>query len=132
MHEFIVYRATLTSLGLAGVLLVLQLIVAHLAAIRGKHKSGYPIAADSGSFIFRSARAHLNTIESISAFALIAIAGILLGANPSALNVLAPLWLLSRLSHMVCYYVNAAEMRSLSYVVSLVIILIMAATSLLG
>ncbi|MBI5718820.1 MAG: MAPEG family protein [Burkholderiales bacterium] len=117
-------------LSLAGVLLVVQLIVADLAAIRSKHKAGYPIAADSTRFLFRSARAHINTNESIAAFALLGFVGVLLNASPAWLNGLAVLWLASRLAHMGFYYANWKPLRSLAFAVSLVALLGLAVTDL--
>lgn len=78
---------TILALALAGFLLLLQRIVADVAAIRAGHKPGHPIPADSGSFVFRSSRAHANTNESIAAFLLFAVAGMLGGADPYWLNI---------------------------------------------
>ncbi|NJR40795.1 MAG: hypothetical protein HC781_20615 [Leptolyngbyaceae cyanobacterium CSU_1_4] len=54
------------SIGYAGLLLVVQLIVADLTAIRKRHKAGYPIPADSSQFLFRAARAHAHQLQEIS------------------------------------------------------------------
>jgi uncharacterized MAPEG superfamily protein len=93
MSPFATYHTTLTALALGGLLLVVQLVIADLTAIRNKHKAGYPIPADSNSYLFRAARAHINTNESIAAFALFGVAGVLLGASPGWLNGLSVLWL---------------------------------------
>jgi len=83
------YRLTIWVMGIAGFLLLWQLVIADLTAIRHKHKAGYPIPADSTTFLFRSARAHANTNESIAAFALLAIAGMLSSAPPTWINGLS-------------------------------------------
>lgn len=132
MSPFAAYHTTLTAIALGGLLLVVQLLIADLTAIRNKHKAGYPIPADSSSFLFRAARAHINTNESIAAFALFGVAGILLGASPVWLNGLSVLWLASRLAHMGFYYANRKPMRSLSFALSLVSLLGMAATVLMA
>ena len=49
------YRTAIEALAVAGLLMVIQLIVADRTAIMSRHKAGYPIPADSGRFIFRSA-----------------------------------------------------------------------------
>lgn len=132
MNPFAPYHTTLTAIALGGLLLVVQLVIADLTAIRNKHKAGYPIPADSNSFLFRAARAHINTNESIAAFAVFGVAGVLLGASPGWLNGLSVLWLASRLAHMAFYYANRKPMRSLSFAVSLVSLLGMAATVLMA
>jgi uncharacterized MAPEG superfamily protein len=126
------YHTTLLMLALAGLLLVLQLIVADLAAIRGKHKAGYPIAADSNRFLFRAARAHINTNESIAAFALLGLVGVLVNANPGWLNGLSVLWVASRVAHMGFYYANSKPLRSLAFAVSLLALLGLAVTDLVA
>ena len=100
------YRLTIWVMGIAGFLLLWQLVIADLTAIRHKHKAGYPIPADSTTFLFRSARAHANTNESIAAFALLAIAGMLSSAPPTWINGLSAVWLVSRIAHMGFYYAN--------------------------
>lgn len=117
------YRTAIAALAVAGLLLVIQLIVADLTAIKSRHKAGYPIPADSSRFIFRSARAHANTNESIAAFGLLTIAAILLSASPGWTNTLAAAWLASRLAHMGFYYANMKVPRSTSFGMSLLILL---------
>lgn len=119
------YGPTILAMVLAGFLLVLQLIVADVAAIRAGHKPGHPIPADSGSFIFRAARAHANTNESISAFMLFAVAAILAGANPYWLNMLSLAYLGCRAGHMAAYYAGLSLIRSIFFGVSLLVLLSM-------
>lgn len=130
MNNLTAYHTTLVTLALAGLLLVVQLIIADLTAIRNGHKAGYPIPADSGTFLFRSARAHINTNESVAAFALFGLTGVALSASPAWLNLLSVVWLCSRLAHMGFYYANQKPLRSLSFAVSLVALLGMALTVL--
>ena len=117
------YRMAIAALALAGLLLVVQLIVADLTAIRSRHRAGYPIPADSSKFLFRAARAHANTNESIAAFGLLTVAGMLLAAHPGWTNALAAAWLASRLAHMGFYYGNLKTPRSASFAVSLITLL---------
>lgn len=127
LHIFETYRVTLAAMTLAALLLVVQLIIADLTAIRSRHKAGYPIPANSKTFLFRSARAHANTNESISAFALLAGAGILSSTSPGALGFLSIAWVLCRLAHMGCYYANRKSWRSLSFAASLLVLVAMLA-----
>ncbi len=108
------YSLTVYALGLAGLLLLVQLLVADIAGIRAAHKPGHPIAADGG-FLFRATRAHANTNESIAAFALLALAGMHSAAHPQWLNGLALVYLLCRVAHMGFYYGNLMLPRSIAF-----------------
>ena len=130
MGNFAPYHTTLAMVASGGLLLVLQLIVADLTAIRRGHKAGYPIAADSTKFLFRAARAHINTNESISAFAIFGLVGVLVAASPAWLNALSVLWIASRVAHMAFYYANKKALRSTAFAVSLFALLGMAVTVL--
>jgi hypothetical protein len=74
------YNTTIAALVAVGGLLLIQLIVADISAIRAKHRAGTPIPPDFSRFYFRAARAHANTNESVAVFIALAIAGVLLGA----------------------------------------------------
>ncbi|WP_342116674.1 MAPEG family protein [Pseudoduganella sp. OTU4001] len=127
-----IYAPTLWAMGSAGALLLLQLIVADLVAIRSGHRAGTPIPPDFNKFLFRAARAHANTNESIAAFTLFAIAGILSGASPAWLNALAWAYLACRLAHMASYYANKKAARSTAFGISLLVLLGMFAANLIA
>lgn len=113
------YYLTIWALAASGLLLIVQLLVADLVAIRSGHRAGTPIAVDFDRFLFRSARAHANTNESIAAFALLAIAGMLSSASPIGLGALAWLYVAARVGHMLAYYANRKIPRSVAFGVSL-------------
>lgn len=123
MVLFEVYQATIQVMGLAGFLLFIQLVIADAAAIRTGHQAGYPIPADRDRFLFRAARAHANTNESIAAFALFALAGMFSAAMPEWLNLFSVIYIISRIGHMLFYYANHKLMRSLSFACSLLALL---------
>jgi uncharacterized MAPEG superfamily protein len=123
MNFTALYGPTILGMALAGFLLLLQLIVADVAAIRAGNKPGHPIPADSSAFIFRSARAHANTNESIAAFMLFAVAGMLASASPYWLNILSLAYLGCRAGHMAAYYAGLNLVRSIFFGVSLLVLL---------
>jgi uncharacterized MAPEG superfamily protein len=123
------YQPTLWAMGVAGLLLLVQLIVADLVAIRSGHRAGTPVPVDFRSFLFRAARAHANTNESIAAFALLAAAGILSAASPLWLNGLAWAYVACRVGHMASYYANRKAARSTAFGLSLLALLGMFAVS---
>ena len=114
------YNPTLWAMGASGALLLVQLIIADLTGITARHKPGTPIPADASTFLFRSARAHANTNESISAFALFAVTGILSAAAPFWLNVFSWAYVACRIGHMGFYYANKSILRSTVFGISLV------------
>lgn len=119
------YSSTIGSLGAAGALLLIQLVVLDVAGIRAKHRPGAPVTADPADFLFRATRAHANTIESIAAFILFALYGLLSGASPQWLAAAAWTWVLARGAHMVFYYANIPIARSVSFGVSVLALLAM-------
>ena len=117
------YAATLLALGAMAALLLVQLVVADVAGIRAGHEPGSPVEPDHGSFLFRAVRAHANTNESLSAFVLLALFGLLSAASPGWLGLLAWLFVAARAAHMACYYANLKAPRSVAFAVGLLALL---------
>ena len=120
MELFDPYKITILVSGLTGVLMLIQILIADVAAIKGQHTPGYPIEADHNSFLFRAARAHANTNESIAVFILFALFGVLSASNALYLNAFSAIYLVSRIAHMCFYYGNFKLARSISFPLSLI------------
>lgn len=117
------YAPTLwVMVGVAGLLLV-QLLVADVVGILRKHTPGMPAEGGHANLLFRLNRAYANTNETLAAFALLAVAGVLLGATPAWLNSLALLYIAGRVAHMLCYYLRWSTARSAAFGVSLIALL---------
>ncbi len=112
------YASTLWAMGLMGGLLLVQLVVLDVAGIKAGHVPGSSVAGDHDDFFFRATRAHANTNESIAVFILLALFGILHGAAPGWLNLLATIYVAARVGHMLCYYAGIQVLRSLAFVVA--------------
>ncbi|HYC00884.1 MAG TPA: MAPEG family protein [Candidatus Limnocylindrales bacterium] len=120
MHDWIApYAATVWAMGMTGALILLQLVVLDVAGIRTGHVPGSTVTADHGNFLFRATRAHANINESIAAFILLALFGVLSGASPWWMNTLAWVYLVARVAHMLCYYAGAQIPRSISFGISM-------------
>jgi uncharacterized MAPEG superfamily protein len=117
------YAPMVWAMGTSGVLLLLQLLVVDIAGIRSGHVPGAPVASDHGVFMFRATRAHANTNESIASFVLLSLFGIFSSGSAPWLNVLAWLYVLCRVVHMICYYADQRVLRSASFAVSLAALL---------
>lgn len=121
MQEWLVpYASTVWAMGMSGALLLIQLLVVDLAGIKARHRPGTPVEADHGNFLFRATRAHANTNESIAAFTLLALFGVLSAASPGWLNALSWVYVAARVAHMVCYYAGFQLPRSVAFGVGLV------------
>ena len=114
------YNTTIGVLGFTGLLLLVQILIADLVAIKQKHTPGYPVDPNHESFLFRATRAHSNTNETIAVFVLFALFGMLSGANAFYLNTFSMIYLIGRLAHMIFYYANLKLARSISFPVSLI------------
>jgi uncharacterized MAPEG superfamily protein len=112
------YRATVAAMGTMGGLLLLQMIVADVAGMRAGHVPGAAVSGGHDDFFFRAFRAHANTNETLGAFILLALFGILRTASPWGLNVCATVYVAARMAHMLCYYADIKLMRSASFVVA--------------
>ncbi len=119
LAEFAPHTVTIGAIGVMAALLIAQILVVDYASIRAKHPPGAPVPADHGSFLFRATRAHGNTNESIAAFILLALFGLLGGADPTWLGAMAWVYVAGRIGHMLCYYANLKAARSVSFGIAL-------------
>lgn len=126
------YHATVLAMGAAGGLLLLQMVVLDVAGMKARHPPGVPVPPDPRNFLFRATRAHANTNESIAAFALLALSGILSSASPAWLNGLAWTYVLARVGHMLFYYANQGLLRSSAFAIGLIALIGMFAVSLMA
>lgn len=117
------YHPTVWAMGTVAGLFLIQILIVDFSSIRAKHPPGTPVPVDHNNFLFRATRAHANTNESIAAFALLALAGILSTAPAAWLNGLAWTYVLGRTAHMLCYYANLGLARSSAFALALVALL---------
>ena len=131
-HWLTPYAPTIWAMGAAGGLLLVQLLVLDVAGLKARHRPGTPVEPDHGNFLFRASRAHANTNESIAAFILLGLFGVLSAAPAGWLNTLSWVYVLARIAHMLCYYANVHLLRSLSFGVGLAALLSMLVVGVLA
>ncbi len=131
MELFDPYKITILVSGLTGLMMLIQILVADVAAIKGQHTPGYPVKPDHNSFLFRAARVHANTNETIAIFILFVLFGVMSASNAFYLNVFSVIYFVSRIAHMFFYYGNFKSARSISFPLSLVGLIGMFITSLM-
>lgn len=129
MAQIEMYNITILTIGIVGLLSLVQLLLADLSAIKQKHTPGYPIKPDHDNFLFRASRAHSNLNESISIFILFALFGILSSCSPYWLNVFSSIYLVSRILYASFYLANLKLPRSLIFGISVISLLGMFAIS---
>jgi uncharacterized MAPEG superfamily protein len=126
------YVPTILAMGATGALLLVQILVVDVASMKSKHPPGTPVAADQKNFLFRATRAHANTNESIAAFILLALFGLLSAASPGWLNLLCWVYVAARVGHMLCYYAGQGLLRSISFGISLAALVLILVVDMLA
>ncbi|MFT4561719.1 MAG: putative MAPEG superfamily protein [Gammaproteobacteria bacterium] len=117
------YGSAILAFGVIGGLLLLQLLVADVLGIVRGHTPGSSIENDHKSILFRAARAHANTNETIAAFIVLLLFSIVLSADPKWINSLSIAYLIGRVGHMCCYYADQRKARSVFFGISFVALL---------
>lgn len=106
-----VYLSAFWGVAAVIVLLLAQWAVATIT--KGSQKGAVPgkIDAELGheSFVFRSQRTFMNTLENVSALLGTAFLAVLIGANAFWVAVLIWVWVLARVMHMALYYAIATN-----------------------
>jgi len=113
------YTPAILSLGVIGGLLLVQLLVADVLGIVKGHIPGTNVENDHNSVLFRAARAHANTNESIAIFIVLLLFALVLSADPGWINNLCIAYVAARSAHMCCYYADLRTLRSVFFVVGL-------------
>lgn len=111
------------ALGAMALLMLIQILVADVLAIRAKHVPGTPVTADHGSLLFRATRVVANTNESIAVFILALAFCFLSEASPMYTAYAAWGFVASRSVYSLCYYFNLQIPRSIVFGISLVLLL---------
>ena len=111
---------------LTGLLLV-QLLVADVAGIRAAHIPGTPVPADHDSFLFRASRALANSNESVVIFVLLSFVAALTleGSGREWAGYCLWSYLAGRGGHMLCYYFDIRLLRSVSFAIALLALLVL-------
>jgi len=109
------YGSSFAAWLIVGSAYLIQALVADLAAVRAHHTPGMPVASGHDDFLFRATRAHANTNESLTAFVVLSLAAMLLGASPWWANGLAWGFALARVGHMIAYYTNQRLLRGVAF-----------------
>jgi len=117
------YKITVLVLGLSGFLFWLQLALVDVLGIKLKHTPGFTVEQSHSNFLFRANRVLSNSNESIGILILLSLFAMLSSANPEWLNGFAIAYLVGRVCHMTCYYLNLKLLRSASFAISFVALL---------
>jgi uncharacterized MAPEG superfamily protein len=116
------YQITIVALGALAALMFIQILILDVVGIRAKHRPGYPIPADHGSFHFRASRVVQNSNESIAVFLLATLFCVLSDGDVFYVACGAWMYVVSRFLYAVFYYLNIQLARSVVFGVSLVAI----------
>ncbi|NVJ92690.1 MAG: MAPEG family protein [Methylocystaceae bacterium] len=101
-----IYSPTLTVLAALILLTVIQSLIAMTA--HRKQESYIPgivnSSLDHRSFVFRSHRTFMNSLENVPIFILTVFLGVFLGFSPQHLFWPSVIFLIARLAHMILFY----------------------------
>jgi len=114
------YAPAVLSFGVVGGLLLLQLLVADVLGIVRGHTPGANVEADHDSIMFRAARAHANTNETVAAFIVLVSFAVVSSADPKWVNIFCIAYVIGRIGHMCCYYADLRKLRSVFFGISFV------------
>jgi len=106
-----IYRLSFWGIVFIILLLLIQWLIATM--VKGSQKGAIPGKIDPSlsheSFVFRAHRTFMNTLENIPAMLGTAFLAILVGANARWAAVFIWAFVISRIIHMLLYYVIATE-----------------------
>lgn len=114
------YQTSIICIGLLGLLMLIQLLVADVVAIKKKHTPGFPIEADHNNLLFRANRTHVNCMESVPIFILFLSFSMLSFASPYIVNLCAMVFISSRYAYALAYYLNYKLTRSVIFIFSII------------
>ncbi len=126
------YYPAVAAYAVLGVLVLVQVLVSDVAAIRAGHVPGMPVTSGHDDFLFRATRAHANTNESLATFLLLSLAAIFLGANATWTNRLVVVFVAARALHMLAYYTDLRPLRSTAFTIGLVCLIALAVFAVLA
>ena len=117
------YELTIQSWGALGLLLLVQLLVADLIGIKSKHVPGTPPEQSHANLLFRASRTVANTNESIALYIILVLFCVFSGADATYTGYLSWAYVIGRAVYAVFYYVNQPTMRSVSFGITLLVLI---------
>lgn len=123
------YGPAVSAVGVLGVLMLVQVLVVDVLGIRACHAPGHPVTPDPADPRFRAVRALANTNESVAIFLLLPGFAIATATRPWIVNRCAEIYVAARLGHMGCDYAGLSLLRSVSFVIGLVALVVLAFTA---
>ncbi|MCG8592537.1 MAG: MAPEG family protein [Proteobacteria bacterium] len=118
------YASSILALGLLGLLYLIQLGVADVVSVRRGHTPGTPIDGGHGDFLFRAARTHANTTESVGAVILVSGFAVLAGGEPAWVNGALWTYLGLRVAYTLAYYLDLRAIRSVAFGLGMLALLV--------
>lgn len=129
---FAPYALALAAIAGWALLMIVLAFLSVQATPRARTQSGLPVR-DYSDPAYRRSRAHMNAVENAGPFVAATVAAILVGAAPFWVNLLAVLFLVTRIAMAVVHIVTENQpMRSLCFVAGLLCTLSLIGLALLG
>lgn len=116
------YELTIYSWGALGLLLLVQLLVADILGIKSGHVPGTPPEPSHANALFRASRVVANTNESIAAYLVLVLFCIFSGADATYTAYFSWAYVTGRSVYAICYYFNRPTLRSMSFGITLLVL----------
>ncbi len=117
------YELTIYSWGALGLLLLVQLLVADIMGIKSRHVPGTPPEPNHADPLFRASRTLANTNESIAIYIVLILFCIFNDADATYTAYLSWAYVVGRAVYALCYYANQPTMRSISFGITLLVLI---------
>jgi uncharacterized MAPEG superfamily protein len=136
MESFAEYGHAITSLVVFAVIVLALSPFSALAKQKGGMVPGATPAEDYSDRAYRLNRAYLNGTETLPAFLTVTVAAMLAGVDPSWVNALASVFLVSRILMLVVHLAGVGAphsgLRSITYVLGWACLVVIAALTLVA
>lgn len=119
LNSLSAYHSAWLAVGVLGLWIVVQVLVADVLAILAKHTPGAPVDGGHASLLFRATRAHANSLENAAPFLLLLLFAVGVSASAQWTAWLAWAFVATRLVHGATYYANIPLLRSAAFGLSL-------------
>lgn len=123
MDWITVYTATWGALGGLATLMLLQVFIADIVAIRARQTPGITVNSGHDDPLFRVSRTVANTNETVAIFILAVLFCTLSGASATYTGYIAWAFVGLRTLYAICYYANWSRARSGAFALSLLALL---------
>ena len=126
------YELTVYAWGALALLMLVQLTVADVIGIKSRHVPGTVPEQNHANPLFRASRVVANTNESLGLYLVLALFCIFNGGDATYTGYLSWAYVIGRTVYAACYYFNQPTLRSVSFGLTLLVLMAMLIVGWIG